>query len=168
MLKYRCPSLTGNWLRVSGSISLYSFSKDLGKMLPSGQLVCCSKCMYICYTQLNINIFQKITLFNVYVCFACMYVCISYMCLVPTEDRRGHQIHQDWRYRYLWTAVWMLGFKPRSSGRAASTLKHWAISVAPRLNILITEQCSDHKVLANLPALAKCSLVYEIFSNQLI
>jgi hypothetical protein len=33
-----------------------------------------------------------------------------------------------WRYRQLWTAMWLLNIEPRSSGRAASALNFWAIS----------------------------------------
>ena len=33
-------------------------------------------------------------------------------------------------YRQLWAAMWMLRVEPRSSGRAATALNHWAISPA--------------------------------------
>ena len=42
----------------------------------------------------------------------------------------GCQVPWNWNYRELWTAVWVLGIEPRSSGRAVSALNCWAISPA--------------------------------------
>lgn len=55
-----------------------------------------------------------------------MYGCTSvhHMCTVPDEARRESQISHSWSCRFLWTAIWVLGIKPRSSPRAASVLSH--------------------------------------------
>ena len=55
-------------------------------------------------------------------CCDCMYVCVPCSCLVPVEVRRGSQISGSWRYEWLWTTQWVLGIKPRSSGRKSNHL----------------------------------------------
>lgn len=54
---------------------------------------------------------------------------ISYfMCMVPTEARRGHQVLWNWSYSWLRAACgcWLLGTEPGSSGRVASAVTSWA------------------------------------------
>jgi hypothetical protein len=50
---------------------------------------------------------------NVHWCFVCMLVW-------------GYQKLWNWSYWRLWAAMWLLGVEPRSSGRTASALNHWA------------------------------------------
>ena len=46
-------------------------------------------------------------------------VCMCHMSVVPSEARRGHQIHWNWSDEPLWAAwIWGLGFKFRSAGTA--------------------------------------------------
>jgi hypothetical protein len=40
----------------------------------------------------------------------------------------GCQVTWSWSYRQLWAVMWVLGFEPKSSGKAASVLRCWAIS----------------------------------------
>lgn len=63
-----------------------------------------------------------------YKCFVCMYIYAPSMCVVHKEARRGHGIPWDWSCRCLWATLWILGIKPRCSGKANSVLDCWAIS----------------------------------------
>jgi hypothetical protein len=38
------------------------------------------------------------------------FVCTPWVCLMPSESRRGHQTLQNWSYRWLW-AKWVLGME---------------------------------------------------------
>lgn len=64
-----------------------------------------------------------------------MYICVSHVCLEPMEVIRGHQI--PWSYIQLYTdtrlqaALWVLGIKSRSSGRATRAFNHCTISLQP-------------------------------------
>ena len=52
-------------------------------------------------------------------CTGVLPVCMSvWRCQIP------------WNWRQLWAAMWVLGIEPRSSGRTASALNHWADSPA--------------------------------------
>lgn len=64
---------------------------------------------------------------HVYSRFVCMDTCTSCACSVPQKTRRGHRVLRSWSYGWLW-AIYVLGMKPRSSGRAADVLNHGAIS----------------------------------------
>lgn len=56
-----------------------------------------------------------ILLFYVYGCFTCLHVNHMYpYCLWKTEED----------IRPLWITMWVLGIKPRSSGRVSSALNH--------------------------------------------
>lgn len=66
--------------------------------------------------------FKKIIYLYVYGYFSCMSVCVSHVCPVPVETSRGFWVSWSWSYRQLWVSMWVLGFEPRASGRAASTL----------------------------------------------
>lgn len=50
---------------------------------------------------------------------------IDHKCPMPTEVRRGGWVSRNWRS--LRAAMWVLGIKPGSSRRVASTFNHWAI-----------------------------------------
>ena len=58
---------------------------------------------------------------------ACMTV--QHMHVIPTEVKKGHWIPWVWHYRLLWTALWVPGIKPGSSGRVFSDFKCWVISL---------------------------------------
>lgn len=55
----------------------------------------------------------------------CVYMSALYACMTL------HQKRIRSRCRWLWATMWLLGLELRSSGRAACTLNHWAISPAP-------------------------------------
>lgn len=58
-------------------------------------------------------------------------ISVTHMCVVPTEDRRGHWTLWNWNYRWLLGTMWMLGTKLGSSARATKALNLlWAISPA--------------------------------------
>ena len=57
-------------------------------------------------------------------CFAYMH----YVLAVSMEVTKWCWILWNWRYGWLWPAMWVVGIKPDFSGRAASVLNHWAIS----------------------------------------
>lgn len=79
----------------------------------------------------DFNIFY-VSLFHVYEYLpVCMYV--SCVCLVPKEVRSGHQIPWNWSNGSLFQLPCVLETKPRSSPRAVSTFKCWAVSPAPKL-----------------------------------
>ena len=56
------------------------------------------------------------------------------------------QTHQkrtsDTHYRGLWATKWLLGIEFRTSGRAVSAFKHWAISPAPPLSFRCSRKFS--------------------------
>ena len=55
------------------------------------------------------------------------------ICVLPAcMSAWGCQIPWNWSYRQVWTATWVLGIEPGSSGGAACVLNHWAISWAPK------------------------------------
>jgi hypothetical protein len=56
------------------------------------------------------------------------YMYVHHMHAWCLKRPEGHQI--SWSYRWLWATMWVLGSKPGSSARAASSLKHWVISPA--------------------------------------
>ena len=65
------------------------------------------------------------------ICVLPTYSCIPYVCLLPAEARRGHQILWNWSYRWLSAAMWVLGCLNLSSWKnAARTINYWAISPA--------------------------------------
>jgi hypothetical protein len=65
--------------------------------------------------------------FYVYGCSASMHICAPHICSV-CRVQRGHWIPWNWNYKGLWATPWVLGLKPRSSGRAVSALNCSAIS----------------------------------------
>lgn len=62
--------------------------------------------------------------------------------LVPQEARRGREIARNWHYRCLWTAMLVLGLEIWSSGKVASDLICWAISLASYFLIFKPSICS--------------------------
>lgn len=61
----------------------------------------------------------------------CLRVCRCTICVSgAVEARRGHQIPENWSFRWLWAWVYVVGIKPGTSGRTVSALGHWAISPA--------------------------------------
>jgi hypothetical protein len=46
---------------------------------------------------------------------------------------KSYNIPCNWSYRQLWVTIWVLGFEPGSSWRAASPLNCWVISTAIHL-----------------------------------
>lgn len=65
--------------------------------------------------------------FNVCDCFAYLYVCV-HVCLVSTEATR-YQTPWNWSL----SCHWVLRLKPGSSGRATSSLSHYALSSPQRV-----------------------------------
>ena len=63
-----------------------------------------------------------------HMCLSIIYVQVSWT-LIPW----------NWSYSILWATTSVLGIKPRSCGRATSTLNHWAISPVPIKAILISD-----------------------------
>lgn len=61
---------------------------------------------------------------TVHDCFGCIYLCAT------IRSGRRHWISWEWSYQQLWGIIWMLGIKPRCSGRADSALNCGAISPA--------------------------------------
>lgn len=59
--------------------------------------------------------------------FVCIRAFPPHSCLLPTKVRRRHQSLWNWGSGWLWTTMWVLGTKPRSSARTNS-LNCWAIS----------------------------------------
>ena len=63
--------------------------------------------------------FKQIFIFKTFYVYDCVCVCVCvcahHMHAVPTEARRGHQIPWNWCYWLLYSVLWALGFKPRSS-----------------------------------------------------
>lgn len=57
-------------------------------------------------------------------CIIVLVSCLSmhYICAVPIESRRGHQIPWEWSYRWLLATMWMLRTEPMSPGKAVSTV----------------------------------------------
>lgn len=47
---------------------------------------------------------------------------VHHECAGDCGGRRGHWIPLNWNCRLLWAAMWLLGIKPRSPGRAAILL----------------------------------------------
>lgn len=79
---------------------------------------------------ISIHIYVHIWIYYTYDCFACQYGGASYEFLLPTEDRRGHQIAANWSY-YLWAIMWMLRVELRADARATSVFKHRVNALAP-------------------------------------
>ena len=73
-----------------------------------------------------------------FMCMGVLPACVSvyHVHIVSIEARRGHLILWSWSSRLLWAAMWVLGIKPQSSGRAASSLSCWAISPVPKISFL--------------------------------
>lgn len=70
---------------------------------------------------------QNFTFYRFVHFFICMsiYLQVStspHVCLVAMKGRSVCQIFWDWNYRQLWGAIWILGTKPVSSAKAASTV----------------------------------------------
>ena len=58
----------------------------------------------------------------------CLIVRLHAICVVSEKARRGCWIPWDWSYRWQ-VVIWMLGIRPRSSGRAASAVNCWITSL---------------------------------------
>ena len=69
------------------------------------------------------NYISKMTYLHMCWHFACIYICAPRVWSVQ-RDWRGRWTPGSGSYRWLWVAMWILGLKPRSSGRAASALIH--------------------------------------------
>ena len=61
-----------------------------------------------------------------YCYFYCMHVRVPHVRLVLLEVKRRHKIPWNWRYRWLWAAIWVLGIEPGSSWRVTNDLYYWA------------------------------------------
>lgn len=75
-------------------------------------------------------------------CFPSMLSCSSsflkdLLVLTACMSMWRYQIPWKWRYRQLWTTMWVLRIEPSSSGRAARVLAHWASSPVPSACFLI-------------------------------
>lgn len=57
-------------------------------------------------------------------CFIHINVCVTHVFLGLMEARKKHPILWNCSYRHLWTGLWMLRFKPRSSAGEPSALKN--------------------------------------------
>lgn len=89
--------------------------------------------MYVCTCMnmyISIHVYVHIWIYYTYDCFACQYGGASYVFLLPTEDRRGHQIAANWSY-YLWAIMWMLRVERRADAGATSVFKHRVNALAP-------------------------------------
>ena len=64
-------------------------------------------------------------------------ISVSYVCLVPTETKRGHLISWNCSYRHLLTTV-VLGMEPGSSARVVLTTEP---SFQPLLPLLTQTAC---------------------------
>ena len=51
-------------------------------------------------------------------------MCIGILpaCMSAPRTYRGHQLFCSWTYRWLWAAMWVLGFEPGSSETNQSVL----------------------------------------------
>lgn len=97
-------------------------------------------------------------------------VCLS--TTAPMETKRSCQLPCDWSYRWQWAAMWVLGIKPGSSGKAASAL---TISPAPQhafighhlhAGPLSWLQAQKYRSEANW--LRKCSSGKDLFLNEAV
>lgn len=61
--------------------------------------------------------------------YACVNICPCVK--MSAEDRRGCCILNSWSYRLLWATLWVVGTDRRSWDRAANSLIHQAILIAP-------------------------------------
>lgn len=57
--------------------------------------------------------------------------------LNPIQSRRLYDVWDPLSYRWLCASMWVLGTKFKSSGRAASAIKHWTSSPGPSCFTLI-------------------------------
>ena len=75
-------------------------------------------------------IFRNLFYFMCMGCFACMYVCVPWG--VPGahegQERALDSLELELQ---MWAAKWVLGIKPRLSGRVASALNYWDIFLGP-------------------------------------
>ena len=60
--------------------------------------------------------------------FAYTYLCVHHLCLALEESRRRYKMPWKWSYRRVWTALYMLETKLRSSTRVTRAFNYWAIS----------------------------------------
>jgi hypothetical protein len=79
---------------------------------------------------------SHLTYFYFLMCIHILPICMSVHFIVPMGARRD-LLPQNWGYRQLWAAMWVLGTKPRPPVRSASALNHWAISVASQLTYFL-------------------------------
>ena len=93
-----------------------------------------------------------VSFLDLFICTQCVWVfwpayMSVHMCVVPREFRRGYHILWNWSYRWLW-AMWLLGIKPKFSGRAASAFNHWAHSLFSYIaKVYITGDGTAHRRL---------------------
>lgn len=60
--------------------------------------------VYECLMYMSVYVYECLSMYisvYIYECFACSYVFASYVCLVPVEVRRGHQIPWTWDHGWL-------------------------------------------------------------------
>lgn len=81
--------------------------------------------------------------------YLCVYVflCVGMVpcaCLVPTGARGEHQIHRNWSFRWLSTAVWVVGTDPMSSVGASSSFNHWGLSGPHSMFVIVCKYCTWH------------------------
>jgi hypothetical protein len=81
------------------------------------------------------------------VCLHC--VSIYHVCGWPAEARRWCWIFWNWNSKWLWPTMWAL----ESSGRGASALNHWVISLAPCVGCFYSRNSFSclYILLAELP-----------------
>lgn len=59
------------------------------------------------------------------------------------SDGGQKRVSDPWNWKNIWlrAVLWVVGIKPGSSRRAASALKHWAMSLAPHFCYLYDKTC---------------------------
>lgn len=82
---------------------------------------------HVCRYHFKHNSFPYIFFFSSFSCFLCVWVFCFCTCLVLKEARGGPWIPWNWRHRWLWVPMWMLGIEFGSSGWEAPALNCWAI-----------------------------------------
>ena len=98
---------------------------------------------------------DKDTIFYFYFMRAVFFpTCMFVHCVCTQRDQQW-----NWRCRWLWATMWVLGIEPKSTGRATSALSHWTILPVPRHDFLKV----NHKLFCLMNIDAKGH--HKMFSN---